>query len=128
MDVIDLTPAVNGFAQILGARDHISLLRLHLDGRPASASDARVYYAIAEHDHLVFASKDAGATSEEFEKLTRGKADTLSNGHESSGNQYFLDTQPSSLPTMRGEMFHKLAMQLSTQLRTTDVPLADGRA
>lgn len=104
---MDADRSTSGYAQVLRARGHIALLRLHLGG-----SDGSDRYAVVENDRLVFASEHSDLATQRFDQTARQHSGPADAPAAVGGDEDYLEKQPLSLPTLHGAAFARLAAQL----------------
>lgn len=114
MQHVEAGSIARGYAEILCADGPLALLRIHAGKEASEAVEDHLYYAITEGDKVIYVREESDLASDQFNKLAKQR------GVEQSGDasaehtrQDFLATHPTSLPTIRGNAYHKLATQVS---------------
>lgn len=113
MESTDVGSIARGYAEILCTDGAWALLRGHAVQEAASNVVERSYYAITEHDRVVYVRHESDLAWQRFNEVTRHRVDKLGNESAEQSRQDFLATQPTRLPTIRGPAYHKLAQQVS---------------
>ncbi len=111
MQQLDAGTLSRGYAEILCADGATALLRLHPGTGGKDAVEEHLYYAVAQHDEVVYVSEESGSASDRFDRLIGGRASETGSG--GLGREDFLATMPTHLPMIRGAAFQRLALQVS---------------
>ena len=99
-----------GYAEILSADGPVALLRLHAAAAEDEAEDEHLWYAVAQHDEVVYVSAESNRASDRFKRLVHDRVSDTGSGADSED---FLATMPTRLPVIRGPAYHRLAAQVS---------------
>lgn len=110
MQHLNVGPLSRGYAEILRADGAMALLRLHAEGGLDEPEDEHLYYAVAQHDEVVFVSEESNRAAERFNRLIGERVSDTGTGAE---HEDFLASSPTRLPVIRGPAYHRLASQVS---------------
>lgn len=110
MQHVNAASLSHGYAEILRADGAMALLRLHAETGRDEPEEEHLYYAVAQHDEVVFVSEESSRAAERFNRLIGERVSDSSAGAE---QEDFLASSPTRLPVIRGAAYHRLASQVS---------------